>query len=396
LRKKLGCGQEGGEERITAARGHCSTFLRRLIQPSSPSLAKSLLFYLPLHHKPCGKLWAGLSLPEAAVFDNMAGYWLRTEVTEKMKLVRYNRNDFESVGVLSQKGIVDISPTWPGPNPPRNIVEILRRDALAMIEKLAKSADSVTPINEVKLLAPIAGPGKIRALAGNFSEHIREASLNRGFKLGLSDAKRQTTVPRPFLKPITSIIGPDDQIPWPAYSEQIDYEIELAVVIGKKAKCVKPAESLGFVAGYTIANDVSARSVTFKKGRTNRPWDEFYDWLIGKWADGFCPMGPYLATSDEIDDVQNLVMELKVNGVTRQKAGTGQMIYSVADVVSFLSHIMTLEPGDVILTGTPAGVAVATGNFLKPGDKIECSIDRLGTLTNTIGQMPRGFYEPLA
>jgi 2-keto-4-pentenoate hydratase/2-oxohepta-3-ene-1,7-dioic acid hydratase in catechol pathway len=214
--------------------------------------------------------------------------------------------------------------------------------------------------------------------------------------LGLSDAKRQTTVPRPFLKPATTIIGPDDEIPWPAYSQQIDYEIELAVVIGKTAKSIDSEAALGYVAGYTIANDVSARSVTFKKARSERPWDEFYDWLAGKWADGFCPMGPYLLTTDEVGDAQNLDMELTVNGKTRQKANTAQMIYPVSDVVSFLSHIMTLEPGDCILTGTPSGVAVATGNFLQPGDIIECKIDKLGTLTNHLGDRPRQFYEPLA
>ena len=182
---------------------------------------------------------------------------------------------------------------------------------------------------------------------------------------------------------------PDEQIPWPVYSEKIDYELELGVVIGKKIKCVNADAALDAVAGYTIVNDVSARNATFAKGRAKRPWDEFYDWLIGKWADGFLPMGPYLVTSDEIADVQNLKMELKVNGETRQKANTGQMIYSVADIVSFLSQIMTLEPGDIIATGTPAGVAMASGKFLNAGDKIEGAIETLGTLTNTLGPQAR-------
>lgn len=107
-------------------------------------------------------------------------------------------------------------------------------------------------------------------------------------------------------------------------------------------------------------------------------------------------MGPYLLTADEIEDVQNLNMVLKVNGKVRQSSNTSQMIYPVVDIVSFLSHIMTLEPGDVIATGTPAGVAIATGNFLKPGDCIECEIEKLGTLTNTLGPRPEKFYQPLA
>ncbi|HQI27047.1 MAG TPA: fumarylacetoacetate hydrolase family protein [Sedimentisphaerales bacterium] len=192
------------------------------------------------------------------------------------------------------------------------------------------------------------------------------------------------------------LVGPDETVAWPVYSEQIDYELELAVVIGKNAKCVTAQDAPNYIAGYTIANDISARSVTFKKGRQQRPWDEFYDWLNGKWADGFCPMGPWLVTKDEIADVQNLKMVLKVNNEVRQNANTAQMIYSVADIVSFLSHLMTLEPGDVICTGTPSGVGMATGNFLKPGDRIECSIEGLGTLTNTLGNRPTAFYEPLA
>ncbi len=314
-----------------------------------------------------------------------------------MKLVTYSRDQSVSCGVLVDDGVIDIASAWQGPNPPRSVKEVLQRGT-SCLEKLARMAtvtDVLTPLDSVKLLAPIRRPDKIIALAGNYSEHIKEAGLKRGFKVGLSDSPRQTTVPRPFIMPPTVVIGPDDEITWPAYSEQIDYEIELAVIIGKKAKCVKADDALDVVAGYTIVNDVSARSVTFKKGRAERPWDEFYDWLNGKWADGFLPMGPYLLTADEIEDVQNLNLTLTVNGRVRQKANTSQMIYPVADIVSFVSHLMTLEPGDVIATGTPAGVALATGEFLQASDRIECTIDRLGTLTNTLGNRPESFYKPL-
>jgi 2-keto-4-pentenoate hydratase/2-oxohepta-3-ene-1,7-dioic acid hydratase in catechol pathway len=282
-------------------------------------------------------------------------------------------------------------------NPPRSISEVLERGLPSsdQFQQLAGSAAKTIPLSSVKLLAPILRPGKVLALAGNYSEHIKEAALKRGFNLGLSDSPRLTTVPRPFLKPATCVLNPGETIPWPVYSREIDYELELALVIGRAAKCVESAEAMSCVAGYTIADDVSARSVTFSKNRQKRPWDEFYDWLNGKWADGFCPMGPYLVTADEIADVQNLKMMLKVNGEVRQNANTSQMIYAVADIVSFLSHIMTLEPGDVICTGTPSGVGVATGNFLKAGDRIECTIENLGTLTNTLGPRPEQFYEPL-
>jgi len=310
-----------------------------------------------------------------------------------MKLITYSRNQSISCGILADNGLIDIPSAWSGPNPPRSIKKILRRGQ-SYLEKLAEpaqSTDVLTPLEQVKLLAPIPRPGKVIALAGNYSEHIKEA----GLALGLSDSPRKTTVPRPFLMPPTVVIGPDEEIPWPCYSKQIDYEIELAVIIGKEAKCIEPDDALDYVAGYTICNDVSARSVTFREGRSSRPWDEFYDWLNGKWADGFLPMGPCLLTADEIDNVQNLDMELKVNGEVRQKANTSRMIYPVADIVSFLSHIMTLEPCDIIATGTPAGVAMATGKFLQPGDTIECRIENLGTLTNRLGQRPKKFYEPL-
>ncbi|MDH4241598.1 MAG: fumarylacetoacetate hydrolase family protein, partial [Phycisphaerae bacterium] len=233
-----------------------------------------------------------------------------------MKLITYSRNESISVGILTGDAIIDIPSIWPGPNPPRSVKQILTRgpDCLAKIAELADKADIFTPLDSVKLLAPIPRPSKVIALAGNYSEHIKEA----GRALGLSDSPRETTVPRPFIMPPTVVTGPGEQIPWPAYSEQIDYEIELAVVIGKEAKCIQPGDALDAVAGYTIANDVSARSVTFKKERAKRPWDEFYDWLNGKWADGFLPMGPYILTKDEVDNVQNLDMTLKVNGRVRQ------------------------------------------------------------------------------
>ncbi len=310
-----------------------------------------------------------------------------------MKLITYSKDDSISCGILTDDFIIDIPSVWSVPNPPRSVKEILERGrpCLAELAELAEPDKALVPRDSARLLAPIPDPAKVIALAGNYSEHIKEA----GLALGLSDSPRKTTLPRPFLMPPTVIIGTDEKIPWPVYSEQIDYEVELAVVIGRKCKCVKPADALDYVAGYTIANDISARSVTFAKNRTKRPWDEFYDWLNGKWADGFLPMGPYLVTADEVGDVQNLNLTLTVNGRVRQSANTSQMIYPVADIVSFLSHIMTLEPADVIATGTPSGVAMATGQFLQPSDIIECKIEKLGTLTNRLGQKPKKFYQPL-
>ena len=305
-----------------------------------------------------------------------------------MKLITFKKNASVRAGVLTDKGIVDLSEDF------QSVKHIIAGgpETIKKIRSITDNQAKFTAPSAVQLLAPVPNPPKILALAGNYSEHIAEVGLT----LGLSDSPRKTTVPRPFLMPPTVIIGHDEQIPWPAYSEQIDYEIELAVVIGKEAKCISPQKAKEIISGYTIANDVSARSVTFAKGRKKRPWDEFYDWLNGKWADGFLPMGPFLLTADEIENPQDLQMTLKVNGEIRQNANTSGMIFNVYEIVSFLSHLMTLEPGDVIATGTPAGVAAATGNFLNAGDKIECTIEKLGTLTNTIGPKPQKLYESLA
>lgn len=311
-----------------------------------------------------------------------------------MKLTTYSKDGSVSCGILTDKRLIDIVSAWDGENPPRSVKEILGRGPVCL-EKLAaleESAAEPLPLDSVRLLAPIPRPGKILALAGNYTEHIKEG----GGKLGLADSPRATTVPRPFIMPATAVANPGDEIPWAAYSETIDYELELGVVIGRKVKAVAIDDALDAIAGYTIVNDVSARTVTFKKNRAERPWDEFYDWLNGKWADGFCPMGPYVLTADEIEDVQNLDLKLTINGEVRQNANTSQMIHTVAQIVSFLSNLMTLEPGDIIATGTPSGVGFPTGNFLKAGDKIEASIEKLGTLTNTLGPKPETFYEPLA
>lgn len=304
-----------------------------------------------------------------------------------MKLITYKKENIESFGAVTDKGIVDLKSSFEG------IKQILSGGSYA-IEKIHsiinKSTLFINPAS-VELLAPIPNPGKILALAGNYTKHIIEA----GMKLGLTASPRQNTVPRPFIKPNTVLNHPNAVIPWPVYSSEIDYELELCIVIGKTAKCVSPQQAKDHIAGYTIANDVSARSVTFKEARAKRPWDEFYDWLNGKWADGFLPLGPCIVTADEIGDPCNLKMTLKVNDEIRQNANSADMIFNVYEIVSFLSHIMTLEPGDLIATGTPEGVAMATGNFLNAGDRIECYIEKIGILTNTLGPKPENFYEPL-
>jgi len=310
-----------------------------------------------------------------------------------MKLVTFKRENTTSCGILTENGIIDIPASIDRPNRPRSVKHILTLGTPCLNELyvLADTAKNFITLDSITLLAPIPKPDKLLALAGNYRKHIIEA----GRKLGLTDSPRTTTVPRPFLMPPNVVTGNDTTIPWPTYSDQVDHEIELAIVIGKTCRCVTPQQALDYVGGYTIANDISARSVTFKENRTERPWDKFYDWLNGKWSDGFLPLGPCITTADEITNPQDIELELKVNGETRQKSNTKEMIFTVADTISFISHIMTLTPGDIIATGTPEGVAMGTGKWLNPGDQIECTIQKIGTLKNKIGPKPKHLYTPL-
>ena len=307
-----------------------------------------------------------------------------------MKLATYTRAGRESFGVVVDGGVCDIPAVWP--DGPRTLLATLQAGAMTMerIETLASQIKTLLPLEAIKLLAPIPAPPKVIGLAVNYVEHHNE--FDRGVKLP-ENTKAKTT-PRPFIMPATAIIGPGATIPWPPYSKDIDYEIELAIVIGAPANCVSPSEASRYIAGYTIANDISGRTVTHSQGRAKRPKDDFFDWLHGKWADGFCPTGPYLVTASEVGDPRNLELELTVNGQTRQKANTSQMIFDAYEIVSFISHIMTLTPGDIIATGTPSGVGMATGKLLKGGDVITCRIQNLGELTNTLGPAPEKFYVP--
>jgi 2-keto-4-pentenoate hydratase/2-oxohepta-3-ene-1,7-dioic acid hydratase in catechol pathway len=306
-----------------------------------------------------------------------------------MKFVSYRlADDTQSYGVLREGRVIPATTFWS--NGPRSLLDLLAQGAQAMKEARTLSADfeAELELEELDLLAPIPRPPKLIGLAVNYAEHHRE--FDRGHDL---PEKRHIT-PRPFLMPGTCVAAPGDVIQWPIFSREIDYECELAVIIGRSCKGVTAVEAPHYVAGYTIANDISARSTTFAAGREQRPKDDFFDWLHGKWADGFCPLGPCMVTPDEIGDVQDLAIGTRVNDEVRQDARTSQMIFSVAELVSFISHLMTLTPGDVIATGTPSGVGKATGKLLESGDVITCSIEGIGELTNTLGPAPSDFYAP--
>ena len=310
-----------------------------------------------------------------------------------MKLATYVHDGSESYGlVVDDRGVVDVPQLWP--EGPGSVLELLQAggEALARLHGLAEELPAPLPMGSVSLRAPIPRPPKLIGLAVNYAEHHAECSRDSE----LPDEARLHTTPRPFLMPATAVAPPGAEVQWPAFSRQIDYEIELAAVIGSTARCVSPEQAAAHVAAYTIANDVSARSVTHKADRTERPKDGFFDWLHGKWADGFCPLGPWLVTADEVGDPQDLDLELCVNGEVRQQSNTRHMIFSVYELVSFISHIMTLEAGDVIATGTPSGVGMADGRFLQGGDAVTCRIERIGELAFTLGRPPAEFYAPCA
>jgi acylpyruvate hydrolase len=219
-------------------------------------------------------------------------------------------------------------------------------------------------VSEVKLLAPVLRPGKVVCVGLNYRSHLAEID------------EAAPRYPILFHKSVTSVIGPRQAIVLPRVSEQVDYEGELAVVIGRRGKYIPEAEALAYVAGYTCANDVSAHDIEFRTSQ----------WTSGKMLDTFCPLGPALVTADEIADPNRLAIKTVLNGRTVQDGCTSDMVFSVPFLVSYISSLATLEPGDVILTGTPAGVGCNQKPqvFLEPGDEVSIHIEGIGTLANPV------------
>jgi 2-keto-4-pentenoate hydratase/2-oxohepta-3-ene-1,7-dioic acid hydratase in catechol pathway len=271
-----------------------------------------------------------------------------------MKLLRYGPEGFEKPGLLDKGGKIRDLPGVVG-----DIAGATLSD-----EGLARLA-SIDPAQlpevdpTVRLGPCVAGVGKYICIGLNYSDHAAESGM--------------TVPPEPiiFMKATSAICGPNDPVFIPRGSEKTDWEVELAFVIGKRAKYVSEADALDYVAGYAVANDVSERA--FQAERHGQ-------WTKGKSADHFGPTGPWLVTRDEIADPQNLKMWLKVNGETRQNGTTATMVYGVKYLVSYLSQFMSLNPGDVVSTGTPPGVGMGMKppTYLVPGDVIELGIDGLG------------------
>jgi acylpyruvate hydrolase len=253
------------------------------------------------------------------------------------------------------------------------VEEVLHvKEGLALLEEqlshLKRSSSGIQPFlfqaGDVRLHSPINRPQKLIGIGLNYKDHVEEI-------------KGQTPKqPLLFAMYANAIIGPEDAIILPAMSRQVDYEAELGVVIGRRARQVSVDTAVEYVAGYTIINDVSARDLQFSDGQ----------WLRAKSFDTFAPMGPYLATRDALRDGDGLDIELRLNGKTMQKSNTRNMVFKVPDLISYISRVMTLEVGDVIATGTPGGVGFVRNPqvFLKAGDSVEIEIEGIGLLKNSV------------
>lgn len=308
-----------------------------------------------------------------------------------MKLATYILNQQERVGAVVDGAVFDLAAALQASGKgdsaqSSSVIALLAAGPVALAEANAAVAwaqahatELAHPLDQVKLRAPIPCPGKLLCLAGNYASHLLEG--------GGSFAGKEKMIPRFFSKPCTSIVGTQDAIRVPPSTGFADWELELAVVIGKTGRNLTPEEAAGHIGGYTIFNDISARELTFRKDLPLQEGDWFFDWLVGKWLDTFGPMGPWMTTADEVSHPDNLRMQLWYNGELQQDANTGQMIFSPAEAISFISQFVTLQPGDIISTGTPAGVGLAKKLRLNPGDQIRGEIEGLGVLENSVERL---------
>ena len=239
------------------------------------------------------------------------------------------------------------------------------------------------PLKRAKLLAPVLYPGNIYCAGANYTDHMAEMARAQGQAPG-PNMKELGEKPWHFVKSSRSaVVGPGARVKLPVYSQMVDWEVELAAVIGRPARDVTVEKALDYVAGYTIADDLSARDVMRRdKNPATSPFH--YDWLSQKCFDGACPLGPWIVPASDIPYPQNLALKLWVNNKVMQDSHTGKMIFSTAEQIAMLSSRVTLYPGDLILTGTPAGVGMPRRTFLKAGDTVKLWIEGIGELTHTM------------
>ncbi|HFI5639613.1 TPA: fumarylacetoacetate hydrolase family protein [Raoultella planticola] len=278
-----------------------------------------------------------------------------------MKLVRYTHHGRTRLGKVVDSTVIDLSEITGIDHSMRQLLN----DLPALRERLERVAGPAIALEEVRLEAPIHDPQKFLGIGMNYRQHAEEAR-----RAGIAIPSSQMW----FNKQVSCISGPFDPVVQPRISEQMDYEIELGVVIGRRCRHVCAGDAPAVIAGYLIVNDLSARD-WLKKSPT---------FTLGKSFDTHGPLGPWLTTCDEIADPLALQMTLTVNGEQRQHASTGDMIYNIYQQIEYLSSVMTLEPGDVLATGTPSGIGAPTGRFLQPGDLLHLTIDGLGAIEHRV------------
>lgn len=282
-----------------------------------------------------------------------------------MRLLRFDDGGRATLGVLRGEDVVSLAPIA-GDFP--TMLSLIARgpEAIDQVRAVLDTAETHAPVAQLRLLAPVERPGKFLAIGMNYRKHIEEAK-----RLGVAVPENQFW----FNKQTSCVAGPHDDTD-PGVSEQLDYEVELCVVIGRSAKRVSRDQAKEHVFGYTVCNDVSARD-----------WQRHSPtFTIGKSFDTHGPIGPWIVTADEIDDPHVLRLRSFVNGEPRQDGNTSELVYDVWDQISYLSTAFTLDPGDLIATGTPDGVGVAMNppRFLRPGDVVRCEIERIGAIENKV------------
>src|SRR5438552_13939942 len=307
------------------------------------------------------------------------------------KLATYQASDGPRAGLVVEDKVFDAA-ALTGKQAYASVLGILTdwRTADTALRKAAASLGKAKgratkraksrPLARTKLLAPVRFPSAIYCAGSNYADHAAEMAA-RDNRPPPPDPHTLGLKAWHFLKATRALADPGARVKFSGYCEQMDWEIELAAVIGRAAKDVPAAKALGYVAGYTIANDLSARD---RGRRANMPDASPFkwDWTKHKTFEGSCPLGPWIVPASDIGDPQKLKLKLWVNDVLKQDSNSKDMIFNLAEQIAQLSSGMTLHPGDLILTGTPAGVGSARGEFLKPGDTVKIWIDKIGTLTN--------------
>lgn len=273
-----------------------------------------------------------------------------------MKLIRFGNPGQEKPGVLADGKLLDLSAHFDDYNE-----AFFAEDGLNRLQDVIRELGADLPElpSGVRLGAPVARPSKIVCIGLNYIDHATETNAT------------PPSEPVIFMKASSALVGPYDNVIIPRGSEKTDWEVELAVVIGKKASYIEESEAMDYVAGYALHNDISERAYQLERGGT---WDK------GKGCDTFAPIGPWLVTQDEVSDVHNLRLWLTVNGQSMQDGNTSNLIFKIPHLIAYTSQFMTLLPGDIISTGTPAGVGLGMNPqvYLKPGDVMELGIDGLG------------------